>query len=93
MRFHLPLDDVQWNTAAKHYNSMRAYLRRLRKDYPPVSVAQRDILKRLRESMGDFGREVLQPRDKIDPSRLNQSSTEMARAAIDYIAAHNAPPR
>jgi hypothetical protein len=91
MRFRLPFDDVQYHAAAKHHTAMRSYVHGLRKAHPPASSVERELLKQLRELVQDFGGELLKPRDRIDPVRLNGLTAAMIRISVEYIAAHQKP--
>jgi len=87
MRFHLPFDDVQWKAARKLYSDMREYVYGLRKDYPPNSQETRQLLRRLRQIVQYFARELIKARDRIDTRRLNSLSAAMIRVSVDYIVA------
>ena len=87
MQFHLPFDDAQRNDAAKRYNDLRRYLSQLRDRYPPRSRTERAILRTCRRINQDFARELLKPRGRISPTRLNELSQAFTFAVVEYMNA------
>jgi hypothetical protein len=85
MRFHSPLDDVQWKAAVKTYSDLRLHLRTIRHEFPPRSGDERRLLKAYRATLQDFGRELRKPRDRIDSSRLNSLSDLATQQVVDYM--------
>jgi hypothetical protein len=85
MRFHPPLDDAQWTAAAKTHAQMRVNLRQLRRDYPPRSSEETEIIKRYRNIIQEFGRELLKPHGRIDALRLNELNDEAVDAFVVYV--------
>jgi hypothetical protein len=89
MRFHSPLDDVQWNAAVRQHAQMRANLQELRRAYPPRTRFERTALLAYRNAILDFGREVLKPRVMIDGDVLNDLSDLVALRFAEYAKARD----
>ena len=85
MRFHLPLDDVQWNRAAQQHAQMRQHLYRLKESHAPRTGKQRQMLRRYRTIIQDFARELMRPRDRIDPQRLNDLKEDASNVYVSYL--------
>jgi hypothetical protein len=86
MRFHSPLDDVQWNAAARQHAQMRANLQRLRRSFPPHDRKQRAALRAYRDAIQDFGSELLKPRGRIDAHALNALSVRVGVLFVRYLS-------
>ncbi len=84
MHFHAPLDDVQSNTAVQQHAQMRINLQALREQYPPRSKGERQLFRLYRSAIQDFAREVVKPRDNIDPEFLNAQSYRVVAAFARY---------
>jgi hypothetical protein len=87
MRFHLPFDDVQWSAAVALHSRLVAHRARLRRDFPPHTGTQRELLTRYRQIARDFRRALLMPRDRIDADRLNGLVDSATQTAVAYMVA------
>ena len=85
MRFHSPLDDEQWHAAVRQHSQMRDHLHRLKESYPPRTRQQRLTLRAYRATIQDFARELVRPRDMIDPERLNELQEEASNVYVRYM--------
>jgi len=85
MRFHSPLDDVQWDRAVRQHAQMRTNLQHLRRRFPPRGQKQRAALRAYRNAIQDFGRELIKPRDRIDPEALNALSIRIGARFVAYV--------
>jgi hypothetical protein len=63
---------------------MRKNLQEIRRSYAPRSPAETELLQAYRDSIQDFGREMLKPRGKINARRLNLLSEAAVDAFITY---------
>ena len=84
MRFHEPFDDVQYDAAVKRHRMMRDNLKDLRRRYPARSLDETRLLKVYRDTVQEFGRELLKPYDRIDLERLNDLTERVIAAFLDY---------
>jgi hypothetical protein len=88
MRFHEPFDDVQYDAAVKMHAQMRTNLAELRRHYGPRSPEEERLLRRYRESIQNFGRELLKPYGKINAERLNEQDRQAAKAFVAYLQSY-----
>ena len=89
MRFRAPFDDVQYAAALETHRRMRANLNQLRRKFPPTTFTTARLLKRYRELIQEFARQLGVPRGKINPRRLNELSDQMVKTFVDYVEARN----
>jgi hypothetical protein len=87
MRFHKPFDDVQWEAAAKTHAQMRSHLAEVRRHYSPKTAEEERLLRKYRDAVQEFGRELLKPPARIDSERLNDLVQQAATAFVDYVVA------
>ena len=85
MRFHSPLDDVQWDAAVHTHREMRRNLSNLQEQFPPRSRHERQLLRQYRDVIRLFRQELLRPRGKIDPDVLNDLSESAVRCYVEYV--------
>jgi hypothetical protein len=93
MRFHLPFDDVQWSAAVSLHSRLVAHQARLRRDFPPHTPTQRNLLTRYRDIAREFRRVLLKPRDRIDVNLLNQLVESATIVAVAYMVADDEDER
>src|SRR5687768_14832468 len=92
MVFTKPFTPAQRAKALAVYRSLRANLKEVRTNFPPLNAEQRVIVREYRKVLRDFADVLRAENAKVDAARLNVLKDRADTVSLVYAMARNARP-
>ncbi len=84
MDFRRPFNSEQRSAAARHYRDLRSNLKKLRREFPPVTEEEKRLFQEYHDLVQDFAREAAAVDVKVNVRKLNVLRRQVRDAAFDY---------
>jgi|SRR5687768_14265130 len=84
MEFRRPFNPDQRAAVARLYRDLRQNLKKLRREFPPVTAEEKRLLQEYHDLVQDFAREAVAEDAKVNVRKLNALRRQVSAAAFTY---------